>query len=315
MNHTRRDFIKKAALAAGFVPFLGFQNKAWALEDVDGVMDVHIFSKHLQFLDYTTVGEMAATMGFSGVDLTVRPEGHVSPQFVNTDLPKAIIAIMRGGSSCKMITTNIESVDNYLDVNILEAASKLSVKYYRTNWYKFNSGVPMPNDLFKYQKEIKALGDLNKKLGMIGCYQNHAGTGVGSSFWEVKEILDTVDPSYFGMQYDIRHAIVEGGYSWKNGLQLLQSQIKTIVLKDFKWARVNGRWKAVNTPIGEGMVDFKTYFRLLKIYKLRPPVSLHLEYPLGGAEHGQTSISVDKKVVFDAMTKDLRSIQRLWSEA
>lgn len=63
------------------------------------------------------------------------------------------------------------------------------------------------------------------------------------------------------------------------------------------------------------MVDFDTYFKLLKKYKVKPPVSLHLEYELGGAEKGDRSISVDKKVVFDAMKNDLNEIQRLWRNA
>jgi hypothetical protein len=45
------------------------------------------------------------------------------------------------------------------------------------------------------------------------------------------------------------------------------------------------------------------------------PVSLHLEHPLGGAEQGETKISVDKKVVFDAMKKDLQKVHELWQQA
>ena len=97
--------------------------------------------------------------------------------------------------------------------------------------------------------------------------------------------------------------------------KLLQDKIKVIVLKDFKWGKVGNKWKAVNVPIGEGMVDFKKYFGLLKEYGLNPPVSLHLEYPLGGAEKGKFEITVDRKVVYDAMTKDLQAIRKLWKES
>ena len=120
---------------------------------------------------------------------------------------------------------------------------------------------------------------------------------------------------FFGAQYDIRHAVAEGGRSWSNGVKLLKDQIKTIVLKDFKWGKVDGKWKIVNVPIGEGMVDFDAYFKLLKSFGLMPPVSLHLEYPLGGAEKGKREITVDKQVVFDAMKSDLEKIQGLWKEA
>ncbi|MET2986098.1 sugar phosphate isomerase/epimerase family protein [Aureibaculum conchae] len=287
----------------------------WAETNSEEELSVNIFSKHLQFLDYRNTGEMAAEMGFSGVDLTVRPKGHVLPHSVKTDLPKAVREIKEGGSNCELITTSIESVNNPLDMDVLEATSASGVKYYRTNWFKYPNDQLLQEALETYQTQIKELGEVNKELGLIGCYQNHAGTSVGASFWEIKKILETVESDYFGTQYDIRHAMVEGGFSWENGLQLLKSHIKTIVLKDFKWGKINGKWKAVNTPIGEGMVDFDKYFKLLKKYQLNPPVSLHLEYDLGGAEKGKKKISIDKKEVFNAMKKDLSTIQEFWKNA
>ncbi len=310
----RRDFVKQTALSASLIPFLGLSRNIFVTTDSDN-LSVNIFSKHLQFLDYKATGEMAAEMGFAGVDLTVRPDGHVLPESVKTELPKAVNAIRKSGVNCNMITTSIESANNPLDVDVLETASKENISYYRTNWFKYREDMSMEDSLLFYQEEIKKLGELNKKLGVVGCYQNHAGTSVGASFWEIKKILETVNPDYFGTQYDIRHAMVEGGNSWVNGLKLLQSQIKVIVLKDFKWGQVNGKWEAINVPVGEGMVDFTSYFKLLKHYKLKPPVSLHLEYDLGGAKKGNRTMSVDKKVVFDAMKKDLKSVQKLWQEA
>lgn len=312
---TRREFIAKTTFAAGLLPFSIVPFKNFIMEKPDDLLDVNIFSKHLQFLDYKTTGEMAAEIGFSGVDLTVRPDGHVLPELVKTDLPRAVKDIRSSGVNCKMITTSIESVNNPLDVDILETAASENINYYRTNWFKYKEDASMLDSLLFYQNEIKKLGDLNKKLNLIGCYQNHAGTSVGASFWEIYKILETVNPDYFGTQYDVRHAMVEGGYSWENGFKLLQPKIKVIVLKDFKWGKVNGKWEAINVPIGEGMVDFTHYFKLLKKHHLKPPVSLHLEYDLGGAEKGNREISVDKKVVFDAMKSDLNKVQKLWKEA
>ncbi|WP_308993342.1 TIM barrel protein [Mariniflexile litorale] len=312
---TRRDFISKTACAAGFLPFSVLPYQQFMSEQSDSGLDINIFSKHLQFLDYQTTGEMAAEMGFSGVDLTVRPNGHVLPKLVKTDLPKAVHAIKASGVNCKMITTSIESVENPLDIDILETAASEHISYYRTNWFKYKEEVSLPDSLLFYQNEIKKLGDLNKKLGLIGCYQNHAGVSVGASYWEIRKILETVNSKYFGTQYDIRHAMVEGGYSWENGFQLLHPNIKVIVLKDYKWGKVNGKWEAINVPIGEGMVDFNKYFKLLKKHNLKPPVSLHLEYDLGGAEQGDREISVDKKVVFDAMKCDLKKVKQLWENA
>ena len=127
-------------------------------------------------------------------------------------------------------------------------------------WLKYLKDQSMPETLKIYQKQLKKLGKLNKKLGLTGCYQNHAGTKVGASIWEIYQILKKVKPHHLGTQYDIRHAVAEGGLSWKNGLQLLQNHIQTIVLKDFKWGKVDGKWKIINVPInGKPNLLLKTF--------------------------------------------------------
>lgn len=312
MSIGRRNFIKNASAAMIVAPFI--PSHLLNLNKSDDDLEVHLFSKHLQFLNLKEASQIAAELGFAGLDVTVRPKGHILPENAESDLFTAIQDIKNAGSACKMITTAISDINSPYDAKIIEVAAKSGVQFYRSNWFKYHKDMSMQDSINIYQQKVKELSELNKQYSIIGCYQNHAGTKIGASFWEVKQLLETANPDYFGTQYDIRHATVDSGLSWKNGLQLLSDHIKTIVLKDFKWGQINGKWKLINVPIGEGMVDFKSYFKLLKTYGLKPPVSLHLEYPLGGAEKGRSEITVDKKVVFDAMRKDLTAIQKLWKE-
>lgn len=314
---SRRTFTKKSALALGALPFASMSSPLFGSNSVQkpSGLNVSIFSKHLQFLDYKDLGEQAADMGFNGVDLTVRPKGHVLPESVIQELPRAIEAINKGGSSCHMMTTAIDDVDNQTSINILKTASDNGIKYYRTNWYKYSKNQSMQSCLEDYQKAIENLSTFNHNHGLIGCYQNHAGTSIGGSMWEIKKLLELANLDAFGVQYDIRHAVVEGGLSWENGLKLLQKHIKTIVVKDFKWGEVNGKWKPINVPLGEGMVDFNSYFKLLKKYHINVPVSLHCEYDLGGAERGSKIISIDKKEVYKSISNDLITVKKLWNQA
>lgn len=313
-NTSRRSFLKKTTKFAGLVPFLPLTCEN-VVEDTGSPLSIHIFSKHLQFLPYKEVGAKAAELGFDGVDLTVRPKGHVLPESVKDDLPKAIEEIKKGGSPVRMMTTAVDNVDKEVDVAVLKTASEQGIKYYRSNWFKYPKEGSMHEALDGYKERLKALSLLNKELGLVGAYQNHAGKGVGASIWELDKIVETVDPKHFGIQYDIRHATVEGGLSWENGIRLLHPRIKTLALKDFRWEKVKGEWKTVNVPIGEGMVDFQQYFGLLKKYKINAPVSMHYEYPLGGANHGDRTLTVEPEVVYEAMKKDLRKIRALWEEA
>lgn len=304
-------------LAAALLPMAPDIARAGAAVRSPGAspMQVHIFSKHLQFLNYRDMASAAAEIGFDGVDLTVRPNGHVLPEKVEADLPKAVEAIRKAGLMNTMMTTAVENAASATDKRVLETAAKLGVELYRMNWFKYPENKTIPEAIAQFQQAIRDLGALNKKVGLKGCYQNHSGELAGASIWELWDMVHTADNAYIGVQYDIRHAVVEGGLSWKNGLRLIHPHIKLLAIKDFVWTKKNGRYVVQDVPLGEGMVDFSTYFRLLKQYNIQVPVSLHFEYELGGAEHGLSKISVANDVVFSAMKRDLGKLREMWSAA
>lgn len=261
------------------------------------------------------MADAAAGLGFNGVDLTVRPKGHVLPERVETDLPKAMEAIQKAGLATTMITTAVQDANDPTDRKLLETASGLGVKYYRMNWLKYPEGKSIPEAMMQFKKTLTAISHLNRKLNITGCYQNHSGNLAGASIWELWEILKNADQRNMGVQYDIRHAVVEGGMSWKNGLNLIHPHIKILAIKDCIWLKKNGSWVVENVPLGEGMVDFKSYFKILKEFNIQVPVSLHYEYSLGGAEHGASTITTDKQIIFAHMKRDLNKLQQLWQEA
>jgi hypothetical protein len=45
------------------------------------------------------------------------------------------------------------------------------------------------------------------------------------------------------------------------------------------------------------------------------PVSVHYEYPLGGAEHGASEITLKREDVISAMRKDLTTLKQYLQEA
>lgn len=315
-HYSRRDFVRLSAIALATTPLLSFENILFSRDlPQKNELAIHLFSKHLQFLNYDDMSEAAAEMGFDGLDLTVRPGGHVLPERVTEDLPRAVEAMKKFGLLPEMMTTEVTNANDALTKTVLETASQLKFKYYRMGWLRYSEEETIPNGIEAYAKQFVSLEKINKELGLHGAYQNHTGKYVGAPIWDLYQILEGRSPEWIGCQYDIRHAVVEGGYSWELGLKLIRPFIKTIVIKDFRWGKENGKWKPVNTPLGEGMVDFGSYFSLLKKYNINVPISLHFEYALGGAENGKTALTIDKKKVFDQMKKDLGFLRETWEKA
>ncbi|MDP5060361.1 MAG: sugar phosphate isomerase/epimerase [Maribacter sp.] len=313
---SRRNFTKLSTAALASVPFIGLPNELFnSKKTFNEDIQVNVFSKHLQFLDYNEMSAAAAEIGFNGLDLTVRPKGHVLPERVADDLPKAVEAMKKYGLNPQMLTTNVWGLADDTEMKVLSTASSTGFSHYRTGWLTYPEEISIEESQAKYAGEAINLSEVNKKLGLIGCYQNHAGNHVGAPIWDLPPILSKSDTDYLGCQYDIRHAVVEGGNSWQLDLRRIESFIKSIVIKDFKWGYKDGKWQPINTPLGEGMVDFSSYFSLLKKYKINVPISLHLEYDLGGAEHGASQITIDKKVVFANMKRDLIFIKNAWQSA
>jgi len=313
---SRRSFIEKTGLTTTAISLgLPVGLSTCLRQDEDPNLNLSVFSKHLQFLDYQETAEAAADIGFDGVDWAVRSKGHVLPENVKEDLPKAIAALKSVNLKPLMMTSGITSLADKYTKAVLETAAEHGIDYYRLGYYRFDEQKEIPEDLVGIKKEIEDLARFNQTLGIQGAFQNHAGVFVGAAIWEIHQLLENVNPAYMGCQYDIRHANVDGAQSWRTGLRLIKPNINTIVLKDYKWKKEKGKWKPLNVPIGEGMVDFTAYFRLLKKYKINVPVSVHYEYDLGGAEHGNHKITIPQKEVFSSMKKDLVKIKELWRNA
>src|SRR4030095_943865 len=161
-SQSRRNFLKQSLITAGFYPLLQENYFSLFNSRADDRLKVHIFSKYLQFLNYHEMAEAAAEIGFDGIDLTVRSDGHVKPERVEDDLPKATEAMRKFGLVPSMMTTTVEDANNSIDKKVLEVASKLGFKYYRMNWFSYPAEKEIPDSLNDFRQKIKGLSYLNK---------------------------------------------------------------------------------------------------------------------------------------------------------
>lgn len=279
MNYSKRGFLKFATTS--MMAIKSFSSaQASNLETFKG--ELCLFSKHLPTLRWQDLAQITKKIGFNGIDLTVRPGGHVLPERVVEDLPKAFAAIKAEGMSVPMITTGLTLATDLTAKPILSVAGKLGIRYFKPGYYKYAFS-DVRRELEKFGSEFSTLTELGKKCGVQCGFHNHEGN-IGAPIWDVATVIDHLDSKWVGYYFDVRHAVVEGGVGgWKIAANLVAPRLKMIAVKDFYWEKSAKGWGIVNCPLGQGMVDWKQYFKLLRQANFHGPISLHLEYEIPGA--------------------------------
>src|SRR5205809_982518 len=124
---TRREFIGTVtgAAAAAFVPPGGFRGT------------LCFFSKHLPDLDGRGLARALKPLGFAGIDLTVRPKGHVEPDRVAQLLPVFVNAIRAEGLDVPFITTELTSTADPAAKPTLETAKALNIRLFKPGYYHY----------------------------------------------------------------------------------------------------------------------------------------------------------------------------------
>ncbi len=311
---SRKSFLRSSGVAMAALPF-GLPNLSlFPLDNFhqpylnSDKTTISIFSKNLQWTNFNHMAALAAKMGFDGIDLTVRQGGHVSPENVLRDLPLAVKAIRDAGIDVFTITTDIKRADDPYTRDILKTAAKLDIRNYRMGWYNYNTAIAPMLNIDNIKKDLKALATVNEEYQIHGGYQNHHGR-FGAPIWDLWLALKDLNPKWIGSQFDIRHATLDGAESWPVSVELIKDYIGSIAIKDFYWKNTGKQWEAINAPLGEGMVDFEAYFKLLKKLNISRPISVHYEYPLGGAESGSTKLTISEEVVIEKMKLDLSTLK------
>ena len=144
MEMYRREFGKLAfAGAIGLTTGLASSNRKTMSGKGTDRLSVHLFSKHLQFLNFKDMAEVTAEMGFDGVDLTVRDKGHVEPERAVDDLPKAAEAINVADLKPNMLISGINSFSEGPSIQSLKTAAQLGFKHSRMGSFRPKKGRSM----------------------------------------------------------------------------------------------------------------------------------------------------------------------------
>jgi L-ribulose-5-phosphate 3-epimerase len=302
MVQKRREFISAIMIGGISLPLLRMESLFPGTDNKP--FQIRLFSKPLDSYDFDFMCECVAGSGITGIDLTVRPGGKVEPEVVEHVLPELVEKAKKFNLAIDMIVTGIVSAKDPYTERILKTASEYGVKYYRLGWLDYVKDADIWATLQKYRSELADITVLNKKYNIHGGYQNHSGERVGGPVWDLHELLRDLPPEYIGSQFDVRHAMVEGNDTWMLGMRLIARHIKTLAIKDFIWKSNGGKPEPVTVPLGEGMIDWDLYFKMIRELKITAPITLHVEYPLLAQGEDKLSLKKQQEIIIGKLRKD-----------
>jgi sugar phosphate isomerase/epimerase len=252
-------------------------------------MELVMFSKMLKNiggLDVEAAGSYIVKMGFDGVDLTVRPGGHILPGVVREELPRAIEILRLKGLSVPMITTSVTNAEEEHAEEIFKTASECGVRFIKLGYWRYAGFGTIKKQIEQVRsRDLRGICKLSEEYGVTAGLHIHSGDFLTSNPVVVHLLLEGYDPRSLCAYIDPGHMAVEGGLSgWKIGLDILQEHVRMVAVKDYGWFRqVDGetgevRWEARTVPLSEGLVPWEEVFRILKRIGFDGPVSIHSEY-------------------------------------
>jgi len=262
-----------------------------------------VFEKPIQTLRYDRMGEELAKMGVQGIEATIREGGHIDPKDAEVQVPKMVSALAKNGQKAHIAACNVNLADDK-NANFLRILKANGITKYRMDYFRYD----LEKDLLPQVKEntakLKEIEAMNKEIGVQALYQIHAGARyAGSLAWDTAMMFEGVDPDHAAIAFDLRHIRVGSGPSFETALALLGKHVRSIFVKDAKWAGERSE-TLKNVPLDTGIVSQKT-FEVVREGHAPLPLSLHMEW-------GKSAI-YPKKEVMEAVAHVARDVRVLKS--
>jgi len=245
-------------------------------------MQLLMFSKKLGSLDVEALATAISELGFDGVDLTVRPSGHVEPRSVERELPEAVEILESFGLKIPMITTSVVDARDPDTESIFRTASELGIAYLKLGYWRYEGFGHARRQLKEAHRRLAEIDGLSSEHGVTSLLHVHSGDYLTATPCLLLRLLNGFGPEHIAAYIDPGHMTVEGGRSgWKIGMDMLSDYIRVVAVKDFGWERDPDRpkrWVLKHMPLSEGLVPWSEVFSYLRQISFDGPVSLHSEY-------------------------------------
>ena len=240
---------------------------------------VIVYSQNLVEIEYPELGDIVQQMGFDGVDLSIRPGGHVEPRLANVDLVRAFEVMSGNGLIVPVVTTNITSPGDRTAVPVIALAGMSGAKAFRTGNWPYNNAPSIPQRLGEVQRDLATLSAIGRQYTIAAAFYNSTGDNVGASLSDVQRVIEPLDPAWTGYYFDIANAVSQNAAGgWEAALKLVLPRLKAVSLQDFVWDTKDGKRQMTRCALGQGIVEWTKFFQLLAQANYSGPVTVEIGY-------------------------------------
>ncbi len=272
-------------------------------------MKLMLFSKHLAGLSVAEAGKVIQSLGFEGVDLTVRPGGHVLPENARAELVGAVRTLAGMGLAVPLVTTGITSADDPFAEDIFEQAAEAGVPNLKLGYWRYEGLGTIRAAIGDAARRLDGIEALAQRTGVRGVIHNHSGNFVSALAPVLWDLIADRDPAAVGAYADPGHLMVEGGLAgWRMGLDLLGDRIAVVAFKDYLWeiqrdASGKPSLVRVGKPLSQGMVPWPEVVALLRKIGFEGWISVHREYGEQTLEALQEELPADMTYLRSVTTR------------
>jgi len=245
---------------------------------------VCVYTEHFQSLPIPEVCRIFREMGVDGLDLTVRPGGHIKPAEVKEQLPLAVKAARDHGLKIMMLTTGITAPGRVAEETLAacqgEGIDRIKLGYYRVG--EFGS---LARRLGEVRQQLESVVELAAKYQVRPCVHVHSGPTIPSSGLMLLDLIRRIPPERVGAYLDSYHMTITGGAGgWRQAIDLLSPWISLVALKNFQWHRGKRdgigqqRWRTDYCRLADGIAPIPEFVETVQESGYGGFYTLHTEY-------------------------------------
>jgi sugar phosphate isomerase/epimerase len=251
-------------------------------------MQFVLFTDNLADLTVAAAAAGVRKAGFDGLDLTLRPGGHVLPENAEMGLAEAKRAADEAGAPILMVSTAVTSADSPHAEAVFAAAAHYGVRRLKLGYWDYRPFGTLARQIEAARRQLDGVIQLGRKYRVLPCLHCHSGRQLTASGPLLYLLLKDIPPEDAGAYVDPMHMTIEGGVAgWEMGLDLLAPWVALVGIKNFRWLATardekgQQRYRWEYTPLADGQAPLPEFLGYLRQLRYDGIVSLHSEYKGG----------------------------------